>query len=69
MSFQTVQNDDDNRGHKSKKALESALIAIWLGKWLLFQTFEELDNAKDKQSEVLQVRQLLDENQKEKTAC
>ena len=30
MSFQTVQNDDDNKGQKSKKALESALTAIWL---------------------------------------
>jgi hypothetical protein len=30
MSFQTVQNDDNNRGQESKKALESALTAIWL---------------------------------------
>lgn len=44
MSFQTVQNDDDNKGQKSKKALESALTAIWLGIQYVNQTFEdELD--------------------------
>jgi hypothetical protein len=31
----------------------------WLGKWFLFQTFEELDGIKDKESEVRQIRQLI----------
>ena len=43
--------------------------SIWLGKWFLFQTFEELDSIKDKDSEVQQIRQLLDHDQKEEPTC
>jgi hypothetical protein len=42
---------------------------VWLGKLFLFQTFEELDSIKDKETEVLQIRQLLDNDQQEETTC
>lgn len=45
------------------------LYVVWLGKWFLFQTFEELDGIKDKELEVRRIRQLLDEGQKEEPAC
>jgi len=32
----------------------------WLGKWFLFQTFEELDSVKDKEYDAQQTRQLID---------
>jgi hypothetical protein len=35
----------------------------------LFQTFDELDRVKDKEAEVRQIRQLLDNDQKEMSAC
>lgn len=35
----------------------------WLGLVYLFQTFEELDRVVDKQAEIKEVRQLLDEEQ------
>ncbi len=41
----------------------------WLGKLFLFQTFEELDSIKDKEAEIQQIRQLLDEGQKEEQLC
>jgi hypothetical protein len=41
----------------------------WLGKLFLFQTFEELDSIKDKQAEVRQIRQLLDENNGDENIC
>jgi hypothetical protein len=41
----------------------------WLGKLFLFQTFEELDSVKDKETEVRQIRQLLDQGQKEEPTC
>jgi hypothetical protein len=41
----------------------------WLGKLFLFQTFDELDRVKDKEAEVLQIRQLIDNDQKEMPAC
>jgi hypothetical protein len=34
---------------------------VWLGKWLLFQTFDELDSIQDKVTEVDEIRQLLAE--------
>jgi len=37
----------------------------WLGKWYLFQTYEELDLIKDRALEIQEIRQLLDENNKE----
>lgn len=33
---------------------------VWLGKWFLFQTFEELDSVKDKEYDAQQTRQLID---------
>jgi hypothetical protein len=42
---------------------------VWLGKLFLFQTFEELDSVKDKEAEVQQIRQLLDNDQQEATTC
>jgi len=32
----------------------------WLGKWFLFQTFEELDSVKDKKVEIQQICKLLE---------
>lgn len=34
---------------------------LWLGKWFLFQTFNELDYVKDKLADANEIRQLLDE--------
>jgi hypothetical protein len=34
---------------------------VWLGEWFLFQTFDKLDGVKDKETEVQQIRQLLDD--------
>ena len=64
MWFQTVQNDDND--HESKKALESALRSIWLGKWFLFQTFQELDSVKNKEVEAQQIRQLFESSNEDK---
>jgi hypothetical protein len=33
----------------------------WLGRWFLFQTFEDLDSIKDKSADIQQIRSLLDE--------
>jgi hypothetical protein len=33
---------------------------LWLGKWFLFQTFEELDSVKDKEYDAQQTRHLID---------
>jgi hypothetical protein len=41
----------------------------WLGKLFLFQTFEELDSIKDKEAEIQQIHQLLDNDQQEATTC
>jgi hypothetical protein len=35
----------------------------------IFQTFEELEGVKDKQSDIIAVRQLLDEQSEEVTKC
>jgi hypothetical protein len=35
---------------------------IWLGVWYLFQTFDELDQIKDKANDALEIRQLLDDD-------
>jgi hypothetical protein len=32
----------------------------WLGRWFLYQTFEELDSVKDKEYDAQQTRQLID---------
>ena len=36
-------------------------ICSWLGKWFLFQTYEELDNVKDKSAEVKEIYKFLNE--------
>ena len=36
-------------------------LFIWLGKWFLFQTFEELDSVKDKEPDVKEIHELLDD--------
>ena len=54
-----------NRGHWTPLAYSQT----WLGKLFLFQTFEELDSVKDKEAEVQQIRQLLDEGHKEEQVC
>jgi len=42
------------------------VLFTWLGKWFLFQTFEELDGVKDKETEVRQICLLLEgENREE----
>jgi hypothetical protein len=44
----------------------------WLGLYNLFQTFEDLESVKDKQSDIQAVRQLLDETDgtsKETQSC
>jgi hypothetical protein len=33
----------------------------WLGRWCLCQTFKELDSEKDKESEVGEIRKLINE--------
>lgn len=33
--------------------------SVWLGKWFLFQTFDELDSVRDKESNIQQTRHLL----------
>ena len=49
--------------NKNRSENQTFLICYfsWLGKWFLFQTFEGLDRVKDKGTEALQIRQLLDE--------
>jgi hypothetical protein len=39
----------------------AALQPIWLGRWYLFQTFEEQDSVQDKAGEISQIRHLLDD--------
>jgi hypothetical protein len=34
---------------------------LWLGRWYLFQTFEELDSVKDKQAEIKEIRHVIDD--------
>jgi len=51
-----------NNRSKNKKDQKTKLFLIcyffWLGKWFLFQTFEELDSVKDKEAEVLQIHEI-----------
>ena len=47
--------------NKSVNNNVDAMYKVWLGKWFLFQTFEELDSVKDKESEVQQIRQLMED--------
>jgi hypothetical protein len=48
----------------NKKDPTGSSINSWLGKWFLFQTFEELDSVKDKELEVQQIRELLEADPK-----
>jgi hypothetical protein len=34
---------------------------VWLGKWFLFQTFDELDKVKDKDFDEQQIHQLFED--------
>jgi hypothetical protein len=47
----------------SKKALQKAGLFYWLGLCNLFQTYEGLDDGKDKQAEIQAVRNLLAYNE------
>ena len=42
------------------KKLFCQAVYAWLGKWFLFQTFEELDSVKDKEYDAQQTRHLID---------
>jgi hypothetical protein len=43
--------------------LSDATRSKWLGRWFLFQTFEDLDAIKDKQVEAKSMRVILEENE------
>jgi hypothetical protein len=63
------------RGFKSSKPVTSknstkiGRACAWLESAELFQTFEELDEVKDKKEEIRLVRQLIDENAEIKPSC
>ena len=41
-------------------------FVFWLGKGSLFQTFDDLDSIKDKETEIKEIRRALDENTEDK---
>ena len=45
---------------RSRNLVYLCWCLVWLGKWFLFQTFEELDSVKDKEYDAQQTRQLID---------
>jgi hypothetical protein len=49
-------------GKKLPKKPFSHSAYAWLGLYNLFQTFEDLESVKDKQTDILSVRQLLDDD-------
>ncbi len=44
-----------------KKRAQAGLIFSWLGLSDLFQTFEDLESVVDKEAEIANIRELLDE--------
>jgi hypothetical protein len=53
----------------SKNSTKIGRACAWLESAELFQTFEELDEVKDKKEEIRLVRQLIDENAEIKPSC
>jgi hypothetical protein len=45
-----------------KKTILCMVFFLWLGERLIFQTFEELDSIPDKETELKEIRDLLDDN-------
>jgi hypothetical protein len=67
MTFQFLQDNQNNRRNSFSNELKNALCSIWLGISNLFQTFEELDSVQDKAGEIAQIRHLLDDTVDELT--
>jgi hypothetical protein len=65
MAVQTVNSDHDNRYGRGKSELENELRSIWLGIMNRLQTFADLDEVKDKPTEIRAIRQLIDEGDDE----
>lgn len=45
---------------RSRNLVYLCWCLVWLGKWFIFQTFEELDCVKDKEDDAQQTSQLLE---------
>jgi hypothetical protein len=50
----------DTKKVRTELTVLTLFIMPWLGKWFLFQTFEELDSIKNKEVEAQQIRQLFE---------